>query len=277
VNENDLSLSITEFIATVAEIGLNISCVECSGPRIPELSDLLSGTDGSEAVTDVANAVFDLVTKLVGGNFLQLATDRALNDATMRCPHSSDYDPNFVGFEYEAFNVSKSENSVSFFVALVIVAASLTAIVLVVVLTTKLIVRRRHHKWIQSLPARQLVLLLKDQRKQDNEAAFINETTFSMFQSTAIPLWVRRVIPVVVLVNIAFFLSGHINLAASVTIVATLGGQTFSEEGFFEFSVARSTIEIWKGKLGKKMLLHKVFSYLTRCFYCTVTLFLLYF
>ena len=247
VNESDASLSVTEFKTRSAEIKLNISCVDCSSPRITELTELLSSNAGSDAVTDVANGLFDLLPTLIEGNFLQVATDRALSDARQRCPHSPDYDPNFSGVEYEAFDIAESDNSVPFFLALVIVGLVLVAATLSIVLTTKCIVRRRHRKWIHSLERRELNLIWTEQQKLDDKNRFIDETTRSMFQSETIPKWIRSTMPLIILANIGFFLSGHISLAASVTILASIGGQSFSEEGFFEFSVAKSTIEIWNG------------------------------
>ena len=247
VNESDVSLSVTEFMTSIAELALNISCANCSGPRIAELTNLLSTSAGSDAVTDVANGLFDLVPKLIEGKFFQVATDRALSDAKLRCPHSSEYDPSFSGVEYEAFDIAKGDDTVPFFVALIIVGLVLAAITLTVVLTTKFIVRRRHRKWISSLHNRELNLIWKDQQKVDDSSNFIDQATKSMFRSEAIPKWIQWTMPLIVVANIGFFLSGHVNLAASVTILASVGGQTFSEEGFFEFSVAKSTIEIWNG------------------------------
>ena len=248
VNENDVTLSVTEFKTSTAELGLNISCVDCSSPRMTELTELLSSSAGSDAVTDVANGLFDLIPILIEGKFLQVATDRALNDARKRCPHNSEYDPNYTGVEYEAFDIAKADGSVPFFLALVIVGVVLAAATLCFVLTTKCIVRRRHRKWIDSLKERELNLIWNDQQKYDDRNFFIDRTTRSMFQSEIIPKWIRWTMPLVILANIGFFLSGHISLAASVTILASIGGQSFSEEGFFEFSVAKSTIEIWNGK-----------------------------
>jgi hypothetical protein len=247
VKESDKSLSVTQFMTSIAELALNISCVDCSSPRITELTELLSTNAGSEAVTDVANGLFDLVPKLIEGKFLQVATDRALNDAKMRCPHNSEYDPNYSGVEYEAFDIAKGDDSVPFFLALIIVGLVLAAATLSVVLTTKYIVRRRHRKWIKTLHNSELHLIWKEQRKFDDRNDFIDQFTRSMFRSEVIPKWIRWTMPLIILANIGFFLSGHLSLAASVTILASIGGQTFSEEGFFEFSVARSTIEIWNG------------------------------
>jgi hypothetical protein len=247
VNETDASLAVTEFMASIATLALSIICLDCSSPRIIELTELLSSNAGSDAVTDVANELFDLLPKLVEGNFLTVAIDRALNDAKMRCPHSSQYDPKFSGVEYEDFDIASDNDSVSFFLALLIVGLILVVATLSVLLTTKCIVRRRHRAWIRTLEKTELNLIWKEQQKFDDRNHLIDQSTKSMFRSEAIPHWIRWTIPMVVLANIAFFLSGHLSLAASVTILASVGGQTFSEEGFFEFSVAKSTIEIWNG------------------------------
>jgi Paraquat-inducible protein A len=58
----------------------------------------------------------------------------------------------------------------------------------------------------------------------------------------------RLSIPIVILGNIGLFLSGHLSLAANVSVSASLAGQSFNEEGLFEFSVANSTIELWRGE-----------------------------
>jgi hypothetical protein len=55
--------------------------------------------------------------------------------------------------------------------------------------------------------------------------------------------------PLVILGNIGFFLSGHLSLGASISIFGSIAGQSFEEDGFFEFSMGKSTIEIWNGKL----------------------------
>jgi hypothetical protein len=247
------SLSVTEFMATVAELGLHISCIDCSGPSIPELSDLLSSLEESKVVTSLANVAFDFAANLIEGNLLRQAADRALNEAQMRCPHNPDYDPDFVGFEYESFEASGSKDSNSSFHAVVVVGASLLVAILAVVVTTKQIVRRRHRKWVDSLPEAQLQLLFKEQRKQANKGVALNEATKSMFRSDAISWWLQMLMPVIILVNIGFFLTGHFGLEASITIMASLGKQTFREGGFFAFSMASSIVDTGNGKLGQEM------------------------
>jgi uncharacterized paraquat-inducible protein A len=65
--------------------------------------------------------------------------------------------------------------------------------------------------------------------------------------------------PVIILGNIGFFLSGHLSLGATVNIEARLAEQAFTVRNFFEFSMLRSTIEIWNA--GGKELAVMIFIF----------------
>jgi hypothetical protein len=244
----DVSFSVTDLMASVVNLGLNVSCIDCSSPRMPELSNLWSELDNSEDLTRVANDLFDSASKLVEGNFLQVTVDRALNDAQKRCPHSPQYDSNFATPAYQGFDNGDQEETYKFFITLLIVVACLAAVVLVIVLTTRFIVRQRHRKWLATLPQSQVLKLWEQQNKEKEEESELNAKTTSMFSSSVVPCWMQWSMPVIILGNIALFLSGHLSLGASINILLQVGGQTFEEKDFFAFSMAKSTIEIWKGK-----------------------------
>jgi hypothetical protein len=248
VYENDASILLTEFVAAVTRVDLNVSCIQCTSPKVIELANLLSTSQSTQSATDTANDVFDLLSSLFEGNFFQLTVDRALNDAPKKCPHMPGYDPKFSGTAYQDFEVEAAEGSGSFFLALFIVIFTLLTLVLIAVLTTKIIVRRRHRKWISSLPSSQIVLLQRQQEKEEDLKLEVNRSSPSLFRSDVIPIWVRWSMPLIILGNIGFFLSGHLSLGASVSIIASIAGQSFEEKGFFEFSMGRSTIEIWNGR-----------------------------
>ena len=248
-------MAITELVASVAQMGLNISCIDCTGPKIPELGALLAEQQEGEIsadLTEVANNAFELVTDLIGGEFFRVIGDRALNDARKQCPHSPEYDPDFERPDYKQFEVADEDDSVAFYIGLLIVGAILVGAALVVVLTTKLVVRRRHRKWMATMPTSQVQALWKQQHEEDAKEAELDDSTDSMFRSDAIPYWLRLFMPVVILGNIGMFLSGHLSLGASVSILVQVGGQTFRTDNFYEFAMARSTIEIWNGELRAK-------------------------
>jgi hypothetical protein len=81
-----------------------------------------------------------------------------------------------------------------------------------------------------------------------------------MFQSPEIPKFVRWIMPLILLVNIGFFLSGHLSLGATVNIEAELAGEKFRVEKFFEFSMARSTVDIWNAGGRELAIMILIFS-----------------
>jgi hypothetical protein len=244
------SVAVDYFAAVVETMGVKIDCLDCSGPKIMELSSLLteqSKSGMSPDLTDTVNGAFELASELVSGTVFRVLADRSLNDARKNCPHSPDYDPNFDGVDYAPFAVEDEQDSVSFILALIIIGAVIFVIVSTVFLTTKLVVRRRHRKWLSLIPKSQVRALYKQQHDEDVRQAEINETTNSMFRSEIVPRWVRLFMPIVILGNIGFFLSGHLSLGASVTILVSIGGQTIRTNNFYDFSMATSTIDLWNG------------------------------
>ena len=88
-------------------------------------------------------------------------------------------------------------------------------------------------------------MIWQQQHKEQEQESELDSSTASMFRSSAIPVWLRFAMPVIILGNIGFFLSGHLSLGGSVTIIASIGGQSFTTSDFYDFSMARSTIEMW--------------------------------
>eukprot|EP00536_Pseudo-nitzschia_multiseries_P008906 jgi/Psemu1/257673/estExt_Genewise1Plus.C_2360017 len=66
--------------------------------------------------------------------------------------------------------------------------------------------------------------------------------------------------PVVILLNIALFLSGHLNLGATVNIEVIFAGDTIQIDDFFTFSIARSTVDMWKAGGIELAILILIFS-----------------
>jgi hypothetical protein len=237
--------ALQELIGSVAQLNLNISCIECSSPGMYELARLLESPEAKEDTTEVAKMLLDYVTQLMGGNFLQVQIDRILNDAASACPHSPSYDSNVKAFEYQNFETPPSDDSVSYLVLLGAVTACLILAVAVVVSVIRCIVRRRHQKWLRTLPSQQTQRLLSLQGREQAMESEFNDSSQSMFRSPDIPKLVRWLMPLIIVANIGFFLSGHLSLGATVNIEAELAGEKFRVEKFFEFSMAKSTVDIW--------------------------------
>ena len=255
------SASLQQLAATVASMNLNVTCVSCTSPGMEKLVDLLSTKEGAEDLTEAANKILDAATKLLGGQFLQTTIDRLLNDAPRRCPHRPEFELQPSEVVYEPFGaVDNSSGSISFLITLMLVVLFIVLAVALVAFVVRRIVRRRHQQWLRSLPGSCLSLMLTRQNLDKAKKAEINRMTTAMFKSTDIPPPVRFFMPVVILGNIALFLSGHLSKGATVNIVAEFGEEGFTVDNFFEFSMARSTIDIWKAGGKELAILIGLFS-----------------
>lgn len=239
------SLGLLEFVSSIEKLHLNVTCKQCSGSKWSELSELLKTESNTDEVTKIATQILALGTKLAEGEVLSVSIDRALNEAPKKCPHSPQFIQNYTKEEYVPFEVVPSEGSTSFLVSLVLVCTGLLVAILVIHWIITSIVRRRHMKWVDNLNQQQIVLLCKHQKEQKEKETRINQSTVSMFLSSSIPLIVRVAMPITILGNIAFFLTGHFSLGASITILVSLGGQTLRSDNFFSFSMIQSIGQIW--------------------------------
>jgi hypothetical protein len=259
VGNEDPTASLAELAAQVGSLVIKANCTDCSSPRMSELTTLLSSTKAQDDTTEVANALLDYVTKLMGGNFLQVQIDRLLVEAGRKCPHSPDYDPNATPTEYEAFEDPDIDYATSYLILLG-VAIALIIIVSAIILGVRCVVRRRHKKWVGRLPPHQIKELSSQQREEGELNVRLNLSTRSMFRSQDIPCLLRWIVPAILFLNIVFFLSGHLSLGATVFIQAQVAGEKFSIDKFFEFSIAQSTIDIWNAGGHALAILILIFS-----------------
>ena len=260
VDGSSPSAALADLAASVAKLNLNISCLECSSPGMHDLTELLSGPDAKEEVTDVANMALDYITQLLGGEFLQVKIDRLINDSAKRCPHSPQYDPEAQAVIYDAFESPNTDTEITFLILLGGVILGLLVLTGILVCVIRCFVRRRHLRWIEMLPREQVRRILRQQDREQSMESDMNSSTNSMFFSPEIPVAVRWLMPLVIIGNIGFFLSGHLSLGATVNIEAELAGETFRVDKFFEFSMAQSTVDIWKAGGKELAIMILIFS-----------------
>jgi len=253
-------MALAELAASVASLNLNVTCVDCSSPKMPELTELLTKAEAQEDLTDTINQVLDYFTELFGGNFLQVQLDRLLNEAARKCPHSSTYDPDDKTVVYKAFEAPDNNYSMSFLITIAVLGILAMLVIVGVIFTLRWIVRRRHKKWLETLPPHQVRRLAKEQYREEKKESELNTTTVSMFTSPVIPKYVRLGMPLIIVGNILFFLSGHLSLGATVNIEGDLAGSYIRVDKFFEFSMARSTIDIWNAGGEELAIIILIFS-----------------
>lgn len=98
---------------------------------------------------------------------------------------------------------------------------------------------------MQGLPSERVFLIQQKQERQEHMEAELNEMTKSMYESPEVPCIARYLVPAIVIINIGFFLSGHLNLGGRAMIDITIAGETIRVDNFYDFSIAQSTLDLW--------------------------------
>jgi hypothetical protein len=258
----DPTAELRELAASVAGLNMSITCIDCTSPRMPELTEILSTKEAQEDLVEAMNRLLDYISDSLGGNFLQVQIDQLLNDSARKCPHSPTYEQNANATEYETlpYTVPNNDTSESLLVTLLVTTVTLALAVVSLVFAIKLFVRRRHRKWLQGLPPNQVRRLAHEQHEEEKAEAKLNAATQSMFTSPHVPKLVRWGMPFVILGSIGFFLSGHLSLGGTVNIEADIAGQKLRVDKFFEFSMAQSTVDIWNAGGKELAILVLIFS-----------------
>ena len=240
---SDLTAALMNLDVVSSKLNLALHCHNCTSPAILKLAELLSSPGSSEDITHLANELITSVTHRLGGAFLQDQINRLLAQAPKQCSHRDDYDPEAKPIVYDMFKPVNLPNNTYLPIMTLIFAP--IAFTLVAASLVRRIVSRRQQKWLSSLPSEQVFLLQQRQESVDQEEAGINHLSKSMHQSDEIPLVVRKVMPIVIVINIGFFLSGHLNDGGKVLINFIIAGETFQLDDFFVFSIGQSTIDMW--------------------------------
>lgn len=231
---------LEDLLVTFDELTIDVDCVDCSSPKLQELSDMNA--------TEFGRNVSILVENLSHANYTQVQIDRFLARAANRCPHRSDYDPNLRTVFESLHDSAKSAEggSSSFLVALLIVLSCILIVVCIIVFFMRFIIGQKHKSWLESTSSEEKRLLYRKQILMDLEQKHLNDTTVAMYRAKQINFFVRVTMPFVVLGNICLFLSGHLSLGAAVIVELELAGKMLTLDNFFLFSMARSTQDMWE-------------------------------
>jgi hypothetical protein len=225
--EADSGIVLRKVSVAVAEAGLDMKCIECTSPLLLDMQDVLSSQKGIEDTTLVANNIFEYLSKVTGGDWVQTIIDKAVYEAGMKCPHSPTYDKDFVGLQFDELVVPQtSEDSISFLIAIIAVVGILIVVVSLLVVSTRWVSKRRHQRWLKMLSRPQLLVLEKIQLEDESREKDLNSRIQAMVFSKDTPFVIRLFIPFIILGNIALFLSGHLSLGGTVNISGGFAGQS---------------------------------------------------
>lgn len=237
------TFSVEQLLISLKELNMGIKCDNCTSPDLYKFDDLLQEPGASEELTRVSNRIMQGLANRLGGEFLQDQIDQLLVSAPQFCPHTDNYDPDAQPFTIDLAPVNMTNPTPYLYYLLAICVPLLLG--LIVILVVRAIVHRRHKKWLASLPSERVFLVQQKQEKEDHVDSEMNELTQSMFESNQVGWLAQYFVPFIVIVNIGFFLSGHLSLGARAVIDFNIAGESFRLDNFYDFSIASSTLDLW--------------------------------
>jgi hypothetical protein len=242
----DPASGIRNVAFSLAEASLDIQCIECSSPLIVEMESMLGSKEAIADTTEVANVILDYISQQLGGEIIQYQIDKKLTEAALKCPHYPTYTKEFSSIRFNEMVATKDGDDVKgFLIATIFMTLTSCVIVTIIYVVARRLSKRRHESWVSSLNIAQKVELEQIQREGNDREKDFNDRMTSLVRDCQIPLFMRVFIPVMILGDVALFLCSHIFLGGRVNISGSFAGQSFHAEGYYEFSMVKSTVDIW--------------------------------
>jgi hypothetical protein len=227
----------------IKELNLGLECLNCTSPKLIELQELLAAPGASEDVTDLTNYIVEALLGHFGGGFLRDTIDRLLVEAPKHCGHTDNYDPDAPPFNVRIKELEVSDSTV--YIAFLLTILIPLLLTMAVALLVRRAVLKRHKQWLEALPSEKVFLMQQKQDKENQMETEINVISKSLFESEEIPIHVRYLVPLIVIINIGFFLSGHLSYAGTAHIDFRIAGEYFQLSDFYTFSIAQSILDMW--------------------------------
>jgi len=266
LNESGQSMNQSLFFETLSLVAkkgdLGIKCNFCSSPDIQLLLSIFSTASSFINLSDAVNSIFDVLVRLLKGDSVQTSIDRYLASAPYKCPSDAVYNASYIDPQFSTLEQYSTvpEPANKFFRNFAIM---LSALLCMIILTTIFVRRSRHvviDKWVKQATAKELAMekAIQNCFQQRNEK--LNAETISIFRSDAVPLPVRLLIPIIIIGNVALFLSGHLSLGAQVDMTIDIAGEALMLPKLFEFSLAGSVRDMWKNGAKELAVFIAIFS-----------------
>jgi len=255
----DVTLDIDAFDILYGDLNVSVDCVACKSPQVELIAQSLN-----EGLADVLSIAF--IRRFLNSNFVQDQIDLILHEANNKCPSASQ----------KSYNTSSLNSGANEFIPMIlkeyvddsykvplafaVIVSCAGIIVFGVTSFRKKKLQKKHDTWFSSATTNELFIFYQKQNRKVQEEMILCRDTKSMAMSSCIPIFVRILMPLIILGNVALFLSGHLSLGASVEVVAETIGEEINMPTFFEFSMAKSTIESWQAGAKSLAIIILIFS-----------------
>lgn len=259
LQEANLGNPFVHYSLSADRVALNVTCIECQGPRMAELLlQLYNPGESDEEVRDFIAATSSVLENFVGSGFLQDYFHHIVDSSKKLCPSSPSYDataqpPKLWGLPDSDFGFApfRRDPRMELFNIANIALGIVMAVLLFVV---ERLARKRHAQWLQGLSPEHIACIEQQKADEVDRLEYIEQYTGPMSTSREIPFRLRLAVPFVLVLNIGLYLAAHISLLSYMNIEADIAGQRLTIVRFMEFSFFGAAMRTyWTG--GREMAL----------------------
>ena len=232
--DDDPTIYIDNLSLLASKVDIDASCISCKTENVELLVALIGAASLFIDLTGEINGLMESLTKGISGETgsFQSEIDNYISNAPMQCPSSPDYRSSDIN---SSSTVGRSSSSIvpeldNFFRNFAIFLGTLFIGLIIAVGY----IRREKKRSLASLRegssgSEDMKMKHMAERQRENE---LNSETTSLFTSKAIPVFIRFLMPIVILGNIALFLSGHLSLCVTVDADINILGDRMEVEVF---------------------------------------------
>eukprot|EP00948_MAST-09A_sp_MAST-9A-sp1_P001989 g1989.t1 len=243
---------IEHLLLLFERFGLHLKCRNCTSPGFVEVEKRLQWNETKAQFTHGVNSIIKELTDFASGDIMQSEINNVLEGAPEACKAKTSIAPPPPP-PSNSTPTKKSGKPTSFYILI-------GAVGLMVCLGLAVLGWIVRQYFSQQRLLRYQKQIDSGRNKEKHVSPLIKETTSLFLSANAIPTLVRYSIPVILLINCGFFLSGHLSLGATVDIRLQLAGENITISSFFTFSMAQSTIDMWKAGAYPLAVLIIIFS-----------------
>jgi len=253
-SDSEPNVGLESFSVLIEQLKVELKCIECTSPGYKIMNQMLSTPEAISKMTQGLMLVQSLVFKNPSIlKYLQFEIDKHLNNVAQTCP----FHPNFSPFQDASpkYAIFKSPRNGSKAMRQLAVAIAVILLIFIIVYGLSYVnetqAQRKYNEFVLSLKEVELRNLYKEESYEHYLDEQLSRTTPSMIRNENIPILIRYGIPILVFINIAFFLSGHINELSEVVIYINLADEMNKVPGFYLFDIATIVKDLWtsSGKL----------------------------
>eukprot|EP00943_MAST-04B_sp_MAST-4B-sp1_P007716 g7716.t1 len=237
----------------VGSLFAGIKCRTCTSPGFRDLQKTLSTEEASKDLTELVNQILDFVSNLVESKTVQDEINTWISDSKQRCTIAAGgYAPDGAFQDIDKLKVDTTDiphgtvrvdrqDAALDYTMFALAGAAIGGLIMLSRFYKK------EKKWQRDLIALEKELKRKNAGKNKGfkEATPLISATSSLFYSPHVPCLIRIGVPLVLVANAGFFLSGHLSLGALVRLYLNIAGEDITIPSVFTFSMAQSTIDMW--------------------------------